>query len=325
LVHESISAEGLLAVSAACWKGASSAVHEELLAMGQMGSLYFSPRILKDQLQSVQPFRTHWHYFNVHGADTDPDWFGESEEGVTRACSPQFFAMQREWNIVGVEACYGARFIGDEPTDSALLSALGNKTVAFVGASRIAYGPPDPPNGLADVLIRDFLRQAMNGSCVGAAISHARASVLASPFADPDLVSKTVLEFNLFGDPLVRVRNGLDIFTPWTQSAWAGLQIPQIKRVSPEGGGVLQGILRMTRHNSMKIQEAVTDMLLARYPGMKGVVPTVWSITGSPARGEQAEETLKLLYHSPSYMGRRKDVIVYSAPDGKLRHLIESK
>jgi hypothetical protein len=165
----------------------------------------------------------------------------------------------------------------------------------------------------------------MNGSCVGSALSHARASVLASPFADPNLVSKTVLEFNLFGDPLLKVRRGPEMPFEWSRPAWSNAQLPRIQKVVPAGGGILQGILRMTRDNSIKIQEAVTEMLLARYPGMKGVIPQVWTITGSPATGGQEDETLKFLYHSPSYMGRRKDVILYSAPDGKLRHLIESK
>lgn len=321
-MNDSISTEGLMAVSASCWKGASADVHRELLNVGHFGGLNLSPRIAKEQLASLQPFRTHWHYFNVHGSQEEPDWQGH--EGVV-VCSPDFFAKQRDWNIVGVEACYGARFIGDEPADSAMLSALGNKTVAFVGASRIAYGPTDPPVAWADVLVRDFLLQAMRGGSVGKALIHARGSVLASPSLDPDMVSKTVLEFNLFGDPLVRVRNGMDISAPWSQSAWAGGLIPQVKKVSPAGGGVLQGILRMTRDNSIKIQEAVTEMLLSRYPGMKGVVPQVWTITGSPFRGAQADETLKFLYHSPSYMGRRKDVIMYCAPDGKLRQLVESK
>jgi hypothetical protein len=119
------------------------------------------------------------------------------------AFNPTAIAQNKSLNVVGVEACYGARFIGLSREESILLSALAAKTIAFVGSSRIAWGPSSPPMNLADVVIHDFLALLQQGVVAGEAFLKARKNAyLNSVEKDPLTSLLTMMEFNLFGDPL---------------------------------------------------------------------------------------------------------------------------
>jgi hypothetical protein len=103
-------------------------------------------------------------------------------------------------NALATEACYGARFSGFSKEESVLLSALGHKTLAFSGSSRIAYGPANPPVGDADLVAMEFLSSLKAGENSGDSFVAARQSVLVDDYLTPlDVLS--AVEFNLFGDP----------------------------------------------------------------------------------------------------------------------------
>ena len=184
-------------VSAEVWQDAS---HEVASQIGGI-SLQLSPELSLEHLGDRMDLQSNYLYFNVHGSDMDKYWYGESiVEGCVPVASPSNFSQLSVPNALATEACYGARFIGLDSSDSCLRSALGHKTLAFSGSSRIAYGPSGTPIGLADLIAQHFLSSTKSGETFGASFTHARLKVLDKDYLTPhDLL--TAVEFNLFADP----------------------------------------------------------------------------------------------------------------------------
>lgn len=186
-------------MSAQKWAGASRAV----FGLFCDSNILISPPVSEDNLDPSLREEPDLLYFNLHGSNErdEPGWFGESLQGqYPVAIRPEHFARMRRTNIVGVEACYGAKFAGLAPAESTLLRALGSQTLGFVGASRIAFGPPEPPIKLADVVVGHFLKNVSSGKSLGSSLHNARDDLWESLEEDAH-ARLTVLEFNLFGDP----------------------------------------------------------------------------------------------------------------------------
>lgn len=185
-------------LSAKVWHGASTAVAD---AAG-IDSLETCPDQSLLPPLSGKASAARYLYFNVHGSDEAREWFGESEDDSTYpvAIEPSTLKSVTSPNALATEACYGARFIGHGPAESALLTALASNTIAFSGSSRIAFGPSEPPVGLADVIAQIFLSETQKGSNVGMALLLARQELLVGDMLTPHH-QLTVVQFNLYGDP----------------------------------------------------------------------------------------------------------------------------
>ncbi len=186
-------------IGAEKWQGASRAA----FSLFSNDELHVSPPVSVGNLDSTLSGQPDLLYFNLHGSNEpdEPGWFGESLDGqYPVAIRPEHFARMRRANIVGVEACYGAKFAGLSPDESSLLRALGSGTLGFVGSSRIAFGPPEPPINLADVVIGHFLKNVSRGESLGRSHMNARHD-LWDAIEDDAHSRLTILEFNLFGDP----------------------------------------------------------------------------------------------------------------------------
>ena len=186
-------------IGAEKWQGASRAA----FSLFSDEKLHVSPPVSVGNLDSTLRGDPDLLYFNLHGSNEphEPGWFGESLEGqYPVAIRPEHFARMQRANIVGVEACYGAKFSGLSPAGSSLLQALGSGTLGFVGSSRIAFGPPEPPIKLADVVIGHFLKNVSHGESLGRSHMNARNDLWHA--IEEDAHSRlTILEFNFFGDP----------------------------------------------------------------------------------------------------------------------------
>ena len=165
-------------------------------------------------------------FFNLHGgAAKETSYFlGQSvkdEEDWRIAIFPAVVAACRQPNVIVTEACYGARFIGFDKAHSMLLSAMAANTLIYLGASRVAYGKPDPrdPNSPvqmsnADILTGEFVNHMLDGFPAGAALFEARRCLHQASEIGP-VESTTLVEFNLFGDTT------LFIMLPQTEKAAA--------------------------------------------------------------------------------------------------------
>ena len=186
-------------IGAEKWQGASRAA----FGLFSDRDLHISPPLSTVNLDSTLRGDPDLLYFNLHGSNepNEAGWFGESLDGhYPVAIRPEHFSRLQRPNIVGVEACYGAKFSGLSQERSSLLQALASGTLGFVGSSRIAFGPPEPPINLADVIIGHFLKNVAEGQSTGRSHMNARNDLWHA--IEEDAHSRlTVLEFNLFGDP----------------------------------------------------------------------------------------------------------------------------
>jgi hypothetical protein len=187
-------------IGAEKWQGASRAAFE----LFSDRDLHISPPLSAVNLDSTLRGDPDLLYFNLHGSNepNEAGWFGESLDGrhYPVVIRPEHFSRLHRLNIVGVEACYGAKFSGLSQERSSLLQALASGTLGFVGSSRIAFGPSEPPINLADVIIGHFLKNVSEGESTGQAHMNARNDLWHA--IEEDAHSRlTVLEFNLFGDP----------------------------------------------------------------------------------------------------------------------------
>ena len=158
--------------------------------------------------------------FFLHGGynPSSPVYYGdailnndtEKERIMPAVFSPELIAKDSSIKSIAGVCCYGARFIDYARCDSTLLTAIHKDTLLFYGSSRIAYGPFDDildnVGGklcLALGQMREYLKLLFAGVPAGEAITRAKVKFLAGCDDVDECVKTTILEFNLFGDPLL--------------------------------------------------------------------------------------------------------------------------
>ena len=165
-----------------------------------------SPPVDKDSVGQRIGDDVNLMFFNLHGSNGDEYWYGQKERDYPKAFSPQVLADRDGAYMLGVEACYGARFLGGlGPDDSILLTALQNKCLAFLGSSRIAYGASHPEGSCADIVIGTFIEGLADGQSAGDAHCEGLKRLFEDNDAPDDSEIKTLAEFALYGDPSVRM------------------------------------------------------------------------------------------------------------------------
>lgn len=288
--------QNLFALTAKEWEGASSAVASDV---GQ-SELYTSPDVTCDIATSVFSPDSFFYYFNVHGSDQTSKWYGQAAQDYPEAFEPIIFSHCIKPNIVATEACYGARFRGLAPEKSSVLSALMSNTLGFVGSSRIAFGPAEPPLGLADVIIGKFLMYVKQGQNLGNALNQARIDLISrANYLDP-VMTKTLLEFALYGDPL--------IFFGSSSAKPKRANISSKCKLAVPVPDVLASVRYALDRQRQLIKEQINNSIYSRYPGLKGVEPKMrlWSIGGG---GRKPDETLLSLTYSAVTKAPVKQVV----------------
>lgn len=134
----------------------------------------------------------------------------ERERVMPAVFSPKLLAENTAIKSIAGVCCYGARYIDYSRCDSTLLTAIHKDTLLFYGSSRIAYGPfddiLDDVGGklcLALEQMREYLKLLFAGVPAGEAITRAKVKFLAGCENVDECVKTTILEFNVFGDPLL--------------------------------------------------------------------------------------------------------------------------
>ncbi|MFH0777607.1 MAG: hypothetical protein V2A71_03145, partial [Candidatus Eisenbacteria bacterium] len=147
---------GSLGYTASVWKAASQQVWSEA---GFTGALKVSPPLSHSDVRASWFEGKGVFYFNVHGSDTEPYWFGQKDESLPVALSPRnVIEWSAEDNMVVTEACYGAVETGKCPRTSMALAFLSKGTLCFLGSTCVAYGALSPPVGEADLIALYFFR-----------------------------------------------------------------------------------------------------------------------------------------------------------------------
>lgn len=168
----------------------------------------------RDQYDLASPLHKHFnydanlYYFNMHGSDALElsGFYGQDVDSnmMFEGITPTDIGMINKTNIIVTEACFGARFIGKKSSESMMLSAFANKTILYLGSSRIAYGCSSGMT-CADVITHIFMKELCQGHTAGAAMHLARKAVIDNDGISSPSTHLTIAEFNLFGDPSQRI------------------------------------------------------------------------------------------------------------------------
>lgn len=153
-----------------------------------------------------------YQYFNLHGAEDQPNWYGQTENAYPIAFNPENLDnVSVEGSVVFCEACYGANIIDKNENDAISLKYLNNKALCFVGSTKIAYGPEKPPSTEADLIGVKFLGNVKNykmsfGESLMKAKQHLAKEMIGKQGHLDEDDQKTLLEFVLYGDPSLKLR-----------------------------------------------------------------------------------------------------------------------
>jgi len=194
---------------AEAWKSASQDVFKTIQ---ERGDLVTSPPYGKDTEIPVPV--TRYGYFNLHGVEDSPDWFGQ-KDFTNGSAGPDYPVALRPQDInafddaplfVFSEACYGAHLKGREIEDSISLKYLSRGSHAVVGSSVTAYGSVSAPLIAADLLAELFWKFIDQGLSSGIALQKAKIELAREMNSRQGYLDgedqKTLISFLHFGDPL---------------------------------------------------------------------------------------------------------------------------
>ena len=197
--------------SANVWRGASAAVYN---LIGDPRELLTCPPLDADALpiEGLAPSRL--SYFNLHGIEDGPEWYGQ-RSATDPSSLPEYPVALRPADVtnsgrapsfVFSEACYGANILNKHTEDALCLKFLDSGTRAMVASTKIAYGSVATPLIGADLLGKCFWQNINLGLPAGEALQRAKLQMAQEMqqrqgFLDGE-DQKTLIEFVLYGDPL---------------------------------------------------------------------------------------------------------------------------
>lgn len=179
-------------------------------------NIFISPFVTSQNINEAFNPYANLYYFNLHGSNIsdNPNFIGKSDDGTSNtyvAITPRSFEKSECSNIIITEACYGGKHIGLSTGMSMLLTALSNKTLLYIGSSRVAYGAIDKTIQKsskygADIIAKEFIINIMQGYTAGESLHLAKKKTIGNPDTNFSLINElTILEFSLYGDPSLTV------------------------------------------------------------------------------------------------------------------------
>lgn len=196
--------------TAAVWSRASAAVFQPL---GHSKNLLVSPPA------SYQEFKRSeisgiLAYFNLHGIQDSPDWYGHNDPSQP-ASGPDYPVALRPVDInrsnripavIFSEACFGGDIQGKLEDESIALRFLSHGAACMIGSTSTAYGAVTTPLIAADYLANRFWKHLKQGIPVGEALKRAKIDLIQEMDQRQGYLDgedqKTLISFVLYGDPL---------------------------------------------------------------------------------------------------------------------------
>ena len=337
------------------WKKVSSYVANDLLNGNYFRDLsrylspdhYYnrillSPMVVEGNLQQVFHTNASLYYFNLHGGEGLESrgyagvMLNKEEYGALPAIEPEHMMTCEEPNIVISEACYGGRFIGLDQHHSMMLASLFTNTLAFVGSSRVAWGAVDdassPQSGVsvsyADIIAGYFISAILQGYTVAEALFIARSAVLQGTVPGDPHAALTVVEFNLFGDPMTtmnvrtNLKSGNKITSKTTlvdPNTKIGCTIEKIK-TEKENGSILEQVRGAVNANIQQIHATIGQHLYASYGIKPRPMEEVLKIKYS-----NGQEEMKFNYDLTSERQIPARFVVTTSSDGKIKSVYTTR
>lgn len=180
--------------------------------------VFTTPDVDLELLGNVFDREAGLYYFNMHGSGYPGNscFMGVTpgtDHKAIPGMSPEYIGCAENYNIFVTEACYGAKHTGYKTGHSMLLSALSGNTILYLGSSRIAWGAVDKgydeqdtiPLNNADSFCWCFMETMTDQLTAGESLYAARRQYFVNYKQLSPTQSLTIAEFNLFGDPTLRV------------------------------------------------------------------------------------------------------------------------
>ncbi len=221
---------------AEAWEQASIDVFKTIQ---EKGTLVTSPPFGKHTEIPVPV--TRYGYFNLHGVENSPDWYGQ-KDFTNGSFGPDYPVALRPQDInayddaplfVLSEACYGAHLNGREIEDSISLKYLSRGSHAVIGSSVTAYGSVASPLIAADLLADHFWKFIEQGIPSGIALQKSKIELAREMNKRQGYLDgedqKTLISFLHLGDPLASPKTAL---RKQPKTVWIPRQTPtQVKTV----------------------------------------------------------------------------------------------
>ncbi len=202
----------VLGYTASIWRKASFSVFKTI---GDPRTMITSPPTEADRLPSVAMRPARLSYYNLHGLEDAPEWYGQRDPVRDDSALREFPIALRPQDVVNsgrapkvvfTEACYGANSMSKTPESALSLKFLSSGSRAIVGSTKISYGSITPPLIAADLLGRIFWLNLNQKLPVGEALRRAKLKLATEMhnrqgFLDGE-DQKTLISFVLYGDPL---------------------------------------------------------------------------------------------------------------------------
>jgi hypothetical protein len=262
----------VLGYSASIWRKASLAVFR---AIGEQQRMITSPPVHSGELPAEAMRPTRLSYFNLHGLEDAPEWFGQRDPMRDTFSSVEFPVALHPEDVVNsgrapavvfTEACFGANSLRKTPETALCLKFLQAGSHAIIGSTKISYGSVTPPLIAADLLGRLFWDKINQDLPVGEALRKAKLQLVAKMIDQQAYLDgedqKTLISFVLYGDPL---------YTPDESTAASGQKSIMRHALRPKPIHTMQSIEgpSLTPHDLDPETLGRVKSIVSRYlPGM---------------------------------------------------------
>jgi hypothetical protein len=201
-----------LGYSASVWRRSSTAVFRSI---GDVRNLYLSPEVTKAPFKVNKLASAPIAYFNLHGVEDGPDWYGQKDpaEKLPGADYPVALTtadLRKNAAVPAIifsEACYGGHIFGKAEAESIALTLMGMGNSALIASTTIAYGSVSTPMIGADLLGYLTMKNLRSGLAIGPAFTRAKVEFVREMNRRQGYLDgedqKTLISFVLYGDPLV--------------------------------------------------------------------------------------------------------------------------
>jgi hypothetical protein len=323
VISVGIDTENCFGMTAKSWELASNTIIKK---MQLNKKLYTSPQHNLNTANEIFNTRADVYYFNLHGSDSpgSPEFFGDQSAVI----SPDYLRNVENLNFLMTEACYGAKYIDYESYESMLLTSLFNRTVAYVGSSKVAFGSSTENISSADVVAKSFLENILSGETCGRALAFARIDVFdACPGDHYDHGTTSAAEFNLFGDPLCSIysnskKKSLPLGSKKTRSNSLNSTRPERNEIKLDTieKGILNDVRNLVNQEVLKIRELINRDLYEQFNIEPRQLSTVFEI-----KGKYGEITYNYNYYKENVTGKSQVHSVFADKSGKIKSIIQSK
>ncbi len=277
-----------------------------------------APNVSNDTVESRIDKDTNLLFFNLHGSNQTKYWYGQEADSYPEAFEPRNIDTICKPFFLGVEACYGARYIGNlTEQDSIVIKAMQSGCVAMLGSSKIAYGTSNPPGSCADFVIGEFLKQIKNEVSAGDAHVFGIKRLVQESYDFDDSEIKTVAEFSLYGDPAQRINfSSSKTYVEESNSAKNIFGKPFGRTIHVDIPDIRTVVKMNLAQVEDKIKTLINEYVYQHFSYMRGIEPKTYKLEG--------KDLYQSIYQKPD-SNICKTVKIYFDKNGKIKKELESK